>query len=496
MHQRTPALAPALIALVAATVLTPSGAPAAHAATSRPAQPYDLDGDGYREVVIGVPNGTVAGQQGAGYLAVVPGSAAGVEPAGRWTVSQNSSGVPGAAEPYDGFGTQHTSADLNRDGYADLVIGTPGEDGPYEGGGRITIVWGAATGTGGATDLPGDLAYGGVGGRGVAVADVDGDGALDVVAANDGEEVDSLALARGPFAPGRTPAPLTRLTDTGIMHFSSVVGLAVGDFDGDGRADVAAPWLGLEGDGTALLRGTPTGLTRAAGWHRESGGHAAAAGDFDGDGYADLALGGAVSVGPDDPDWEPQYPIATGVGGTVRVLYGGPRGLAGDRPPVDLSQETPGVPGSGAAESERDDAFGQALSAADADADGYADLAVGAPGEAIGATPAVGSLTLLYGTPSGLGAARSRGWNQGTPGVPGSNEAEDGFGARVVLRDVNGDGAAELHAAAPGEDTGDGRVWSLTAVSGEGPVTGVGYSAASLQLPLPRTDLGFGRGLG
>ncbi|MFE6775787.1 FG-GAP and VCBS repeat-containing protein [Streptomyces sp. NPDC057702] len=493
MHPRSLALTTALSALVATAALT---APAGHAAARAPAAPYDINGDGFRDVVVGVPNGTVEGRTQAGYVTVVPGSATGPATARRWTVSQAGPAVPGAPEPFDRFGAQHASADLDRDGYADLVVAAPGEDGPYEDAGRVVILWGAAGGIDKVTTLSGGTAYGGLGGRGLAVADTDGDGQWDIVTANDGEELDTLALARGPFAPGRTPAPPTRVADTGITHFSSVVGLAVGDVDGDGRDDVAAPWLGTEGNGTALLRGTPTGLTRPSAWHRETGGQTVAAGDFDRDGYTDLAMGGARSVGPDDEDWEPRYPVAGGVGGTVRVLYGGPQGPAGDRAPADLSQETPGVPGGGAGDSEREDAFGHAVSAADVDGDGYDDLAVGAPGEASGATAGAGRVTLLYGSPAGLRADRAHAVHQDTPGVPGSGEAQDAFGAKVVLRDTDGDGRGDLHAAAPGEDGGDGRVWSLSWTTAGGTVTGVGYSAASLHLPAPTRGLEFGRGLG
>ncbi|WP_308283746.1 FG-GAP and VCBS repeat-containing protein [Streptomyces buecherae] len=493
MHPRSRTLAAALSALAATTALT---LPTAHAAPQREAAPYDLNGDGFPEVVVGVANGTVDGHQQAGYVAVVPGSATGPATAERRTVSQASTGVPGAPEPFDQFGAHHTSADLDRDGYADLLVSVPGEDGPTEDAGRVVILWGATDGLGETTSVPGRAAYGRVGGHGLAVADVDGDGARDIVTADDGEELATLSLARGPFAPGRTPAPLTRVTDTGITHFSSVVALAVGDLDGDGRDDVVAPWRGLEGDGTAMLRGTPDGLARQRAWHHETGGQSIAAGDFDRDGYADLAVGGARSVGPDDPGWEPRYPVASGVGGTVRVLYGGPEGPAGSRKPADFSQETPGVPGTGAGESERGDDFGFAVSAADADADGHADLAVGAPGEAAGPRAGAGRVTLLYGSPTGLRADRSHGVHQDAPGVPGSSEARDAFGAKVVLRDADGDRRADLHTAATGEDGGDGRVWSLFRAADDGAVTGVGYSAAGLHLPAPTRGLEFGRGLG
>ena len=97
--------------------------------------------------------------------------------------------------------------------------------------------------------------------------------------------------------------------------------------------------------------------------------------DFDGDGYADLAIGvqgerlrGKTSVG------------------VVQVLYGSASGpTARDQL---WHQGRRGVKGA----LEKHDLFGHALDSGDFDADGYADLAIGIPGEGFGRKRVVGAV--------------------------------------------------------------------------------------------------------
>ncbi|MCZ4514566.1 FG-GAP repeat protein [Streptomyces sp. ActVer] len=102
----------------------------------------------------------------------------------------------------------------------------------------------------------------------------------------------------------------------------------------------------------------------------------------------------------------------------------------------------------------------------DFNGDGYADLAVGTPGEIIAAPTsadagvsvkaggppprmAAGAVTVLRGSASGLTGKNSRAYDYNTAGIEGEPGERAAFGYSVSLRDHTRDGRAELLAAAP-----------------------------------------------
>ena len=90
--------------------------------------------------------------------------------------------------------------------------------------------------------------------------------------------------------------------------------------------------------------------------------------------------------------------------------------------------------------------YGHRLAAGDFNRDGFADLAVGAPGEDVTA-PATGAIELLFGSPDGLTTERAR-------TIRRPDDSYVGFGRRLATGHVNGDRNLDLVEGAPDEPEG------------------------------------------
>ena len=121
--------------------------------------------------------------------------------------------------------------------------------------------------------------------------------------------------------------------------------------------------------------------------------------------------------------------------GRVTVMFGAAAGC--------FDQGTSGVSGA----PEASDYFGGALATGDFDGDGYADLAVGVPGEDLG-SPVVGDaggVDVLYGSSSGLTASGDQFLSQEVlTGTPASLNPADEFGSALATGDFDGDGHEDL----------------------------------------------------
>lgn len=85
------------------------------------------------------------------------------------------------------------------------------------------------------------------------------------------------------------------------------------------------------------------------------------------------------------------------------------------------------------------------------------DLALGQP---TGGTREAGGVWVHRSTGDGLAPAHRV--TQDSPGVPGTDEQGDQFGAALAVADVDGNGKFELAVGAPGENDGMGRGWLLS----------------------------------
>ncbi|MFE6756702.1 FG-GAP-like repeat-containing protein [Streptomyces sp. NPDC057684] len=458
MRKRTLLLATALTTGLLAVPLTTTPASAAASGLAG-----DFNGDGYRDLAIGDRGATVDGATKAGAVVVLFGAADGLDPARRAIVSQNSSGIPGAAEASDGFGTDIVAQDMNKDGYADLVVTAPGEnDGEYNG--TVTVLWGSATGltAGSAYKNPKYKDKGFA--KDIAVGDFNADGSKDLVAVDD----DNIWYLRGPFTKSGTRGSATNFDPIDGENISPDRVVA-GKVTNDGTADFAV--LGDDWDTDSnrvwFYKGGSSGPTKtkkvslpASASLMEA---SATIADYDKNGYGDLTLGS---------------PRAS-TGGAVYVLPGTSTGPSSSA--RTITQSTSGVPGS----REFGDRFGSDVSAADTNGDGYPDLAVGVSGEMIGDGPFyAGGLTLLRGGTSGLTGSNARWYDYGTSGIEGETTDDGALGESVQLTNVAGDGRPELVASAPETSLPDGtsgRVFLLPGTS-SGP-TGTGsrtFTPASL----------------
>ncbi len=398
----------------------------------------DFDGDGYSDAAVGAPDDQVDGTAG-GSVVIIYGGPNGLG-SGRapLRINQDTAGMPGGPESEDNFGEALAAGEFNCDAYDDLAIGTPGEN---DGEGHVYVVYGSASGlvtTTGVQDYEQDDTASGTtseagdrfgtslaAGRFAAAAcdglavgsvneDIDGVSQVGLVEVIDCACGTGLTTSSTVFHQGMESVPGS--AESGD-HFGQT--LSTGDFNGDTYADLAvgAPGEAIGSTSDAgyvfFVYGGAGGLSTAnndsrADWHpavaslgygNGSGdefGVAIAAGDFDADGFDDAAIGApGRSVGGDNN------------AGGVFILFGGSNGIDGARSSL-LTQDDSRWMGA-----EAGDAFGDAVSAGDFNGDGYADLAAGAPDEAIGSTSDAGVvLVFLGGEPGPAGGETDQRWHQ------------------------------------------------------------------------------------
>ena len=393
----------------------------------------DFDGDGFADAVVGARSRDNP-ESNEGNVFVYRGSAGGLPSLPDDTLDnpQNQDGA--------GFGYSVATADVNGDGFSDLIVGAPSQENGASNEGAAFVFHGSAAGLPDTPDTTLDnpdnesLAF--FGSAVASAGDLDGDGFSDIVVGASGRQGGGggafvyLGSATGiDEQPSITLDPPGGVAGTGL---GVAVGTA-GDTGGDGYVDLL---VGASGDdpknpGGAVFvycaSDAGVGIEPSATLRPSSGnenaafGTSLAGGDMNLDGLADIAVGAPQDLGS----------------GSVSVFLGNPSGLP------QLPASTLDGPGG---------RFGVALAAGDLTGDGRTDLVVGADEFTSGA-PLAGAAFVHAGTDTGVALAPS-------PGLDNpANETNGHFGASVAaLGDVDGDGDNELIVGAP-QQAGTGQAF-------------------------------------
>jgi hypothetical protein len=375
----------------------------------------DFNGDGMADLAVGTPGETVDGQPEAGGVFLYQGSQIGLLPV---RLISQAVGRLARNEPGDRFGSALAVGDFNGDNLADLAVGAPGKIAVRgaNGSGAVFIFNGRAQNFNAmwnlvqadkridqeSTDLD-ESEAGDRFGASLTAIDFDGDGRQDLAVGAPGDAAEMAPRGSGAVYLFRSngnrmqaqalldqefEGTLSEMNEAGDALGSA---LAAGDFDGDGRMDLA---VGVPGENTGMgqvlvYSGGENGMQLSLKRDGNGGavansrlGSAMAAGDFNGDGRSDLSvgapgLGGATGRAPGSVF------LHLSVGATslqqIAIL----------RDPTDPTRSQ----------------FGFAMGALNVDGDDFSDLVVGVPGANRGGADA-GRVILFTGN-------RSPGLNDG-----------------------------------------------------------------------------------
>ncbi len=321
-----------------------------------------------------------------------------------------------------------SAGDVNGDGYDDIIMGAPYNDGAASGAGRAYIFYGGIN-INNIVDvtLSGETVNNIFGISVSGAGDVNGDGYADVIVGAYGY---SSNTGRAYIFYGGTVmnniSDVTMTGETAGNYFGYSVSIA-GDVNGDGYSDVIVGAYGYSSNtgrayifyGGASMNNTADVTMTGEATFNYFGRSVSTSGDVNGDGYSDVIVG---AIG-----------YSSNIG-RAYIFYGGT--VMNNISDVTMTGETAG------------NYFGYSVSiAGDANGDGYSDVIVGADGYSSN----TGRAYIFYG-----GASMNN-----TADLTMTGEATFNYFGRSVSTsgDVNGDGYSDVIVGASGYSNATGRAY-------------------------------------
>lgn len=390
----------------------------------------DLTGDGRTDFAVGTSSGNV--------VTVIPAMVAPILPAANF--------ADAASFGVGGFPISATVADFDGDGLPDVATGN------LTGGSVSVLINSTARGAAASTFADQQTFVTGSGPRGAASGDFNGDGKPDLVTANENDNTVSVLL--NTTAAVGAPA-FAAHQDFAVGAFA--FGVAVADFNGDGRADIVAV-NAHDGTASVLFNTAAPGALAASFAPQQTfetglGANSVAVADVNGDGLPDLivssfsqsmlsVLVNTTPLGAMTPSFAAHQDFAAGRGSN----WGEAFDVNGDGLPdlvsTDSVDNTVSVLINTSARGGATVAFGERqtfavgakpshVAASDLDGDGRLDLIVANMNDN---TVSVLMNTTMPGAPTASFAAQQV-------------YAGQGGSIAVAARDVNGDGRPDLFVA-------------------------------------------------
>ncbi len=382
----------------------------------------DVNGDGYSDVIIGAPFYD-NGQSNEGAAFIFHGSTTGISTSPASVIESNQAN----ANMGNSVGT---AADVNGDGYSDVIVGAPLYDNGQSDEGAAFIYYGSAAGImlSPYTIVEGNQANAKMGNSARTAGDVNGDHFADIVCGaelyDNGQLDEGVAFViLGSISGIDTNSKVLLEYNQPNSSFGKSIG-AAGDVNGDGYFDVivGAPFYesGQTDEGAAFLfHGSATGINTSPAAMLQSnqafaglGWSVNTSGDVNGDGFSDVLVG-AINFDNGQTDE-----------GAAFVYHGSPLGII---PTVISTLES----------NQASANMGQSVRlAGDVNGDGHGDILVGASNYDNGQSNE-GAAFLYLGSSAGINGTQNIRFE--------SNQANAGMGMDVASAgDVNGDGYSDI----------------------------------------------------